>query len=213
MSDSALLERRYRRLLACYPKAYRREREMEMLGVLMDTAREGQRRPTLAESADLLRGAVWAALRPDVPRSARPLLAAVLVMCFGAVVEAAGLTTYLLTAGQVKSVMLARDPAQWQAVSLHLISVEVVAPAAIGMWLLLAWAIGKRQSWARGVFALFFCLTTMSLVFVAAEGGATYATADLVATSSLWLVEFATAVLLIISGTRGPYYHRQPEVS
>lgn len=41
MSDSAELERRYRRLLACYPRAYRHESEQEILGVLMDGARDG----------------------------------------------------------------------------------------------------------------------------------------------------------------------------
>jgi len=35
VSDSAKLERRYRRLLACYPRAFRQEHEQEILGVLM----------------------------------------------------------------------------------------------------------------------------------------------------------------------------------
>jgi hypothetical protein len=52
------LERRYRRLLAWYPAAFRREQEDEMLAVLMAGARPGQRRPGLVESADLIRHAV-----------------------------------------------------------------------------------------------------------------------------------------------------------
>jgi hypothetical protein len=52
------LERGYRRLLACYPAQHRRAHEQEMLDVLMAGARHGQRRPRLAESADLIRGAV-----------------------------------------------------------------------------------------------------------------------------------------------------------
>src|ERR1022692_4345021 len=51
MTDPASLERRYRRLLACYPRAFRREHTEEMLAVLMAGARQG-RRPSLAESAD-----------------------------------------------------------------------------------------------------------------------------------------------------------------
>jgi hypothetical protein len=57
MSDSAL-ERRYRRLLAWYPAAFRREREEEILAVLLASAPDGQRRPRLAESFDLIRSAI-----------------------------------------------------------------------------------------------------------------------------------------------------------
>jgi hypothetical protein len=57
MSDPAELERRYRRLLRCFPGRYRREHEQEILSVLMAGAREGQRRPGLADSADLVTSA------------------------------------------------------------------------------------------------------------------------------------------------------------
>jgi hypothetical protein len=59
MSDSAGLERRYRRLLACYPRAFRRELEQEILAVLMAGADEGQQRPRLGEAADLIRHGLW----------------------------------------------------------------------------------------------------------------------------------------------------------
>ena len=55
MSDSADLERRYRRLLACYPRAFRREHEQEILAVLMAGADEGQQRPRLGEAANLIK--------------------------------------------------------------------------------------------------------------------------------------------------------------
>lgn len=58
MTDSTDLERRYRRLLAFYPKAFRREREREILSVLMAGAAQGQRRPRMAESFDLLTNAI-----------------------------------------------------------------------------------------------------------------------------------------------------------
>jgi hypothetical protein len=57
MSDSTL-ERRYRRLLAWYPAAFRREREEEILAVLLASSPDGQRRPRLAESLDLIRSAI-----------------------------------------------------------------------------------------------------------------------------------------------------------
>ena len=55
------LERGYRRLLAFYPAEYRRVHAEEMLAVLMTAAPDGQRRPGLAETADLIAGAlrVW----------------------------------------------------------------------------------------------------------------------------------------------------------
>jgi hypothetical protein len=59
VTDSSGLEQGYRRLLGWYPRAFRREHADEILAVLMASAPEGQRRPRLAESADL----VWSALK------------------------------------------------------------------------------------------------------------------------------------------------------
>jgi hypothetical protein len=53
------LERRYRRLLVFYPVPYRRLHQDEMLAVLMTAAPAGKRRPGIAETADL----IWGALR------------------------------------------------------------------------------------------------------------------------------------------------------
>jgi len=58
VSDLTQLERRYRRLLAFYPEAFRREHEQEMLSVLIAGAAEGQRRPSLAEAIDLVSNAI-----------------------------------------------------------------------------------------------------------------------------------------------------------
>jgi hypothetical protein len=59
MTASAGLERRYGRLLTCYPRAFRREHEQEILAVLMAGAAEGQQRPRLGEAANLIRHALW----------------------------------------------------------------------------------------------------------------------------------------------------------
>jgi uncharacterized protein involved in exopolysaccharide biosynthesis len=48
------LERRYRRLLAGYPRAFRRLNEEEMIAVLLAGARPGQYRPGLAEGLNLI---------------------------------------------------------------------------------------------------------------------------------------------------------------
>jgi hypothetical protein len=63
MKDDGDLERRYRRLLAFYPAAFRREHEQEILTVLMAGAAEGQRWPRLGEAADLLRSAIYMRLQ------------------------------------------------------------------------------------------------------------------------------------------------------
>jgi len=47
------LERRYRRLLRCYPPSHRDAHREEMLGVLLATARPGQRAPRLGQAVNL----------------------------------------------------------------------------------------------------------------------------------------------------------------
>ncbi len=56
MNETASLERGYRRVLACYPKSFRRENGDEILAVLVASAKEGQHRVGLAECAALTRG-------------------------------------------------------------------------------------------------------------------------------------------------------------
>lgn len=48
------LERRYRRLLRCYPPSHRADHREEMLGVLLDAARPGQRAPGLTQTVNLV---------------------------------------------------------------------------------------------------------------------------------------------------------------
>jgi hypothetical protein len=71
VTGAAGLERGYRRLLACYPARFRSEHGEELVGVLLAGARDGQRRPGLAESASLLISGLGMRLRPDVSPSAR----------------------------------------------------------------------------------------------------------------------------------------------
>ena len=59
MSESADLERRYRRLLAWYPHAFRRDHEQEILAVLMAGADDAQQRPRPGEAANLIKHALW----------------------------------------------------------------------------------------------------------------------------------------------------------
>jgi hypothetical protein len=73
MTESSGLEQGYRRLLACYPRGYRREHAEEILAVLMAGAGKDQRRPRLAESADVFWSALKMRLRgPDPASEKRP---------------------------------------------------------------------------------------------------------------------------------------------
>ena len=126
MTDSPRLERGYRRILALYPRAFRHESEEEILAVLMATAREGQRRVGLAESLDLIRGALRMHRGPRLPRA---LLIAVRLTYAGAAVELAVLITLLVTLASLTSTSIRRYPdfsmAQWHAVLLaHLTAVQ-----------------------------------------------------------------------------------------
>jgi hypothetical protein len=58
------LERRYRRLMAFFPARYRRVHEEEILTVLMTAAPEGKSRPSLADAADLILGALRVRCQP-----------------------------------------------------------------------------------------------------------------------------------------------------
>lgn len=69
MTGSSGLERGYRRLLACYPRAFRREHAEEILAVLMAGAPQGQRRPRLGESADVFWSGLKMRLRGPGPAS------------------------------------------------------------------------------------------------------------------------------------------------
>jgi hypothetical protein len=61
--SEASLERSYRRLLACYPPHFRAGQGDEMLGVLMASAGQDQRRPGLLDTLDVLRSAAGMRLR------------------------------------------------------------------------------------------------------------------------------------------------------
>jgi hypothetical protein len=214
MSGTAGLERGYGRLLACYPRAFRRENGDEILAVLMASARPGQRRPGLAESADLIRSALWMRLRPGAQRPPRTVLTAVRLMCIGAALELAALITVVATTGSVHAVVI-RDPypgyitAAWRAVIVaHIIPVAVGASLGIGLWLWMAWANGRGHRWARVVFSVFFGLSSFGLLTALAEDALVYARADLAAGVAVWLVELAVMVL-IFNERSAPYYRHE----
>jgi hypothetical protein len=202
MTEMARLELRYRRLLAWYPRAYRRENEQEILTVLMAGARNGQRRPGLAESTNLMTNGLWNRLRPSASRP-RTVTRAIRLMYLGAALELAALITIATTNGDVRSAIESRHPdftaAKWQLVHEWLVAKQVAVAVAIGVWLILAWASGRGRDWARISFVVFFALVTLSLLSSLSQGAAIYASADLAAGTVIWLVQVAVLVLIFNS--------------
>jgi hypothetical protein len=189
MSDSKGLERRYRRLLACYPRSFRREYEQEILAVLMAGADEGQERPRLGEAADLITRATWMRLRPRVPRSQPTVLWAVGLM-------------YICAALKLLGVPILPAPSGGTPQPLHI-------GISWGVFALLAWANGRRYGWATVLFGAWFGLHTAALVAEIAQGSAFSAPVwAMIGAVVFWLVE-ASALVLILSKRSGADYRRK----
>lgn len=195
MSESASLERGYRRLLACYPKRFRQENGEEILAVLMACAQDGQTRPSLEAAVDLVRGAARMRMRPR-PGQPRTVFAAVRLMWAGALAELAGVVIIVVTMDSVRSAVMAKSPAAGQAVFIHLVAHVIAAPIAVGLWLWLAWAISNRRDAARLASMACFCFLTLSLLVSQAQGAAAFAPADMIAGGVSWLIGLASVVLI-----------------
>lgn len=201
MSNADDLERAYRRWLRCYPRAFRREHDAEMLAVLMAGATSAQRRPRAADCIDLLSGAIATRLRPRVPYTNRAVFAVVKLLYTVAVLEVATTITLLATLGQVHSNVVAGDPgltaAAWNAVVADQIDpLAISACAAVVFLVCLAWAYGRGKRWPGIAFAIFFAATTLSLLQGLSRASFVYAPADLATASVLWLAELAVVVLV-----------------
>jgi hypothetical protein len=159
-------------------------------------------------SADMIRSTPWTRPHNGGPRPPRAVMNAVRLMYAGAALELATLITIVVTAGSVKSAILGSHPAAWPVALVHLTADEIGAPIAIVLWVWLAWANGRGQDWARLVFAALFALTTLSLLSGLAGHASTYARADLIAGTVLWLVALA-AMVLIFSKQSNPYYRHE----
>jgi hypothetical protein len=216
MTDQARLERHYRRVLACYPKAFRRESEDEILAVLLSTAREGQRRAGLPEAADLIMGAVRMHL--GLSRAPRPVRNAVRLMCFGAVLTLADAVIVLVTLSSVRSAAVQDVDfigGRWHTFMLtQVVPVLAGAPIAAGVWLWLAGAAGRGHHWARLAFTALCGLLTIGLLIGLSEGAISgdalpVTWPDIIVTTMLWAVGLA-ALLLTFSATAGPYYQQKP---
>jgi hypothetical protein len=172
MTDQEHLERAYRRLLAWYPREFRRENGPEILAVLLADARDGQRRPGLAQSADLIRSGLWMRLRPSVPRSAPTVRAAVRLMYAGAAVAAVNLILVLAVTADAKVYhavlghrLTAAQVRQLNLTTLGITELIVLALIPVALWLWMARKNGQGRNWARGLSKGLFVLSAQHPVF------------------------------------------------
>jgi hypothetical protein len=191
MTDQANLERAYRRLLASYPRAFRREQGQELLAVLMACAPDGQRRPSLASCADLVGSGLRMRLRPSLPRSPRTVWAAVRLMYAGAAVTALSLVASIIALpfvhGQRAAGLRLLGRSQPLPVA---ITVGIMGGfALIALWVWMARANGQGRNWARIVSTLLVGLATLQL-FSAKD------VAQLVFALVTWLVGLVAVSLL-----------------
>jgi hypothetical protein len=216
MTDQAQLERRYRRLLRCYPQAFRRENEEEMLVVLMAGGQSGRRRPGLADSANLVVNGLLTRVRLRAPRSTPTVFWAVRLMALGALLELAALVTVVATQGDLTAAIAGHYPAMHaahihQLVNAQVLKIAIGAPVAAGVWLWLAWANDRGHGWARGLFAAVFGLTSLSLLAAVGQRAMTLAPADVIVGAALWLVALV-ALALVISPPSDRHYRRRGDV-
>jgi hypothetical protein len=213
MTYSPELERGYRRLLALYPRAFRRENADEIIGVLLATAAEDQRRVGLAESADLVRGALRMRLRP-AGRPPQAVRGAIRLMCAGAAASVAMAVAMVATTGSVKSAVLALDPAftaaQWHGVLVELAVREWTTPLVVALWLWLAWANGRGRNWARLAFGAWFIVCGLLTLSALAQGVALVAPVIFTVGIVEWFIA-AVATVLLFSKRSSLYY--QPETA
>jgi hypothetical protein len=213
MTDRSLLERRYRRLLACYPRAFRAEYEEQMLIVLLACARDGRRRPGLADSVNLVMNALHVHLRPRTPRAVPAAFWGVRMMALAAALELAAAATVLVSRGALHRAIARHYPRFTSAhvaslVSAHTVSVLIGAPIAAVIWLVLAGANDRGHRWARGGAVAMLVLTSVSLLTAVGDHAATFAVANLTAGTVLWVVSLL-ATGLILSPPADRHYGRR----
>jgi len=154
--------------------------------------------------------------QPARGRAPRPVRTAAWLMFLGAALTLADAATVLVTLGGVRSAAV--QDVDFTGGRWHIFMLTVIVPAlasapiVAGVWLWLAWAIGRGYGWARPAFGVFFGLVTTGWLIGLAMGGGrdatSYTGADLLATTALWLVGLV-AMTLIFSQRASPYYQRR----
>ena len=211
ISESASLERGYRRLLAWYPTWFRQDNEEEVLAVLLACAQDDQTRPSREATIDLLKGAARMRLRPT-PGQPRTVFAAVWLMIAGAAAELGVMVTLLATQNEIKADLITRYPAYAHAIR-HAVNVQVtldvvVGPVVIAVWLWLAWMSSRGKQRGRVAFAVLFGFTSLSVLYSLSQGSLVYAPAAMSVGLGIWAIA-AAAIMLIFNKASSPYFQRR----
>jgi hypothetical protein len=177
----------------------------------MACAQEGQTRPSLEAAVDLLKGAARMRLRPT-PGQPRTVFAAVWLMIAGAAAELGVMVTLLATQNEIKADLITRYPAYAHAIR-HAVKVQVtldvvVGPVVIAVWLWLAWMSSRGKQRGRVAFAVFFGLTSLSVLYSLSQGSLVYAPAAMSVGLGIWAIA-AAAIMLIFNKASSPYFQRR----
>lgn len=209
MTSMPELERGYRRLVACYPKSFRRENGEEIISVLMATASQGQRRPSLTESADLLKGAFR--MRMGLSHAPMSVVRAVRLMCLGAIAELGTLIIAIATWGSIRVSVVHHYPqyavALTRAVNDSLTADMVILPIAAVAWVGVAYGIGRGNQWARLAAIVLAFLYTLGLGIHLSEGDFTFAPAAMIGSSVVWVIGVAS-IGFLLQKQSWPYFER-----
>jgi hypothetical protein len=213
MNSMPELERGYRRLVAFYPKSFRQDNGEEIISVLMATASDGQQRPGLTESADLLKGAFR--MRMGLSHAPFTVVNAVRLMCLGAAAELGTLIIAILTWGSIRASVIHHYPhyavALTRAVNDDLTADLVILPVAAVVWFWVAYGVGRGSQWARVAAIVLAFLYTLGLAIDLSQGVFTFAPAAMIASSVVWVIG-AAAVGFLLHQQSWPYFERGPAV-
>jgi hypothetical protein len=136
---------------------------------------------------------------------------AVWLMYTGAALEVVALIVAVLTRGSLKSAILKKHP-HYTLAQLHAAEggrafiLAIGALIAIGLWIWMAQANGRGLPWARTLSAVFFGLSTLSLILSTLIA---HAVASLIFGLIIWLVGLA-AIVLLYRKESAPFFVRQP---
>jgi hypothetical protein len=149
---------------------------------------------------------------PQPARAAQPpsVRNAIRLMYAGAVLEVIAVIVAAVTRGSVKSAILKNHPFYTTA-QLHTAEVSRVAGViigaviAIGLWIWMTQANGRGLSWARTLSAVFFGISTLTLLGSIVIA---HAVASLILGVIIWLVGLA-AIILLFSKESAPFFSPQ----
>ena len=208
-SSMSELERGYRRLVAFYPKSFRRDNGEEIITVLMATASQGQRRPSLTESADLIKGAFR--MRMGLSHAPMSVVTAVRLMCLGAVAELGTLIIAIATWGTIRASIVHHYP-QYAGAVTRIVNDDLTAdlvtlPIAAVVWFLVAYGVGRGSQWARVAAIVLAFVYTLGLGIDLSQGAFAFAPAAMIASSVVWVIGAATIGFLLHKQS-WPYFER-----